>query len=95
MRDTSNQNPAQAATSALARATNSPDAVRGEGEIDTVRYGHVLRARKLVGVRGAGLSYDGNYYVRRVTHNISRGDYKQSFTVSREGTGATLPVVIP
>lgn len=95
MRDTSNQNPAQAATSALARATNSPDAVSGEGEIDAVRYGHVLRARKLVGVRGAGLSYDGNYYVRRVTHSITRGDYKQSFTVSREGTGATLPVVIP
>ena len=25
-------------------------------ELDAVRYGHVLRARKLVGVRGAGLS---------------------------------------
>jgi len=95
MRDTSNQNPAQAATSALARATTAPDPVRGEGEIDSVRYGNVLRARKLVGVRGAGLSYDGNYYVQRVTHTITRGDYKQSFTVSREGTGALLPVVIP
>ncbi|HEV2914392.1 MAG TPA: hypothetical protein VGX92_14035 [Pyrinomonadaceae bacterium] len=95
MRDTSNQNPARAATSALARSTNAPDAVTGEGEIDTVRYGHVLRARKLVGVRGAGFSYDGNYYVRRVTHTITRGDYQQSFAVSREGTGATLPVVIP
>jgi hypothetical protein len=94
MRDTSNQNPAQAATSALARATNAPDSVRGEGEIDTVRYGHVLRARQLVGMRGAGLSYNGNYYVRRVTHTITRGDYKQSFTVSREGTGATVPVII-
>jgi hypothetical protein len=95
MRDTSNQNPAQAATSALATATNAPDSVRGEGEIDSVRYGNVLRARKLVGVRGAGLSYDGNYYVQRVTHTITPGDYKQSFTASREGTGATLPVVIP
>ena len=77
------------------QSTNSPDSVTGDGEIDSVRYGHVLRARKLVGVRGAGLSYDGNYYVKRVTHTITRGDYKQSFTVSREGTGATLPVVIP
>ena len=94
-RDTSKQNPALAATSALARATNAPDSVRGEGEIDSVRYGKVLRARKLVGVRGAGLSYDGLYYVRRVTHTITRGDYQQSFTVSREGTGATLPAVIP
>lgn len=95
MRDTSNQNPLQAATSALARAMNAPDSVTGTGEIDSVRYGNVLRARKLVGVRGVGLSYDGNYYVKRVTHTITRGDYKQSFTVSREGTGATLPVVRP
>jgi hypothetical protein len=94
MRDTANQGPAQAATSALAAATNAPDAVTGQGEIDTVRYGNVLRARKLVGVRGAGMSYDGNYYVRSVTHTITRGDYKQSFNVSREGTGALLPVVI-
>jgi hypothetical protein len=95
MRDTSNQNPAQAATSALARATNAPDSVTGEGEIDSVRYGNALRARKLVGIRGAGLSYDGTYYVRRVTHTITLGDYKQNFTVSREGTGSLLPVVIP
>jgi hypothetical protein len=95
MRDTSNQNPAQAATSALARATNAPDAVRGEGEIDSVRYGKVLRARGIVGISHVGQAYDGNYYVRRVTHSISRGDYKQSFAVSREGTGALLPVVIP
>jgi hypothetical protein len=94
-RDTSSQNPAQAATSALASSTNAPDPVTGEGEIDSVRYGGVLRARKLVGVRGAGMSYDGNYYVRRVTHTITRGDYKQNFTVSREGTGATLPAVVP
>ena len=95
MRDTSNQNPAQAATSALARTTNTPDAVTGEGEIDSVRYGSVLRARKLVNVRGAGLSYDGTYYVKRVTHTITRGDYKQSFAISREGTGALLPIVAP
>ena len=55
----------------------------------------MLRARKLVNLRGAGLSYDGTYYVKRVTHTIMRGDYQQSFSVSREGTGALLPVVIP
>lgn len=94
-RDTSNQNPAQAATTALATATNAPDSVNGEGEIDSVRYGSVLRARKLVNVRGAGFSYDGTYYVKRVTHTITRGDYQQSFAVSREGTGALLPAVKP
>jgi hypothetical protein len=95
LRDTSNQNPAQAATSAIAAVTNSPDSVTGQGKVDTVRYGHVLRARKLVGVRGAGFSYDGNYFVRRVSHSIARGQYAQSFSLSREGTGALLPAVIP
>jgi hypothetical protein len=95
LRDSANQNPAQAATNALSRVTNAPDAVSGSGEIDSVRYGHVLRARKLVGIRGAGLAYDGNYYVKSVTHTLTIGDYKQSFSVSREGTGALLPVVVP
>jgi hypothetical protein len=94
-RDTANRNPLQAATAALASTSNAPDAVTGGGEINSVRYGNVLRARKLVGIRGAGLSYDGFYYVRRVTHTITPGDYKQSFQASREGTGALLPVVRP
>src|SRR5262249_30066108 len=95
MRDTANQNPAQAATTALARATRSPDSVRGEGELDSVRYGKVLRARKLVGVRGVGFTYDGLYYVRSVTHAIARGQYNQRFSTTREGTGSLSPVLIP
>ncbi|MCA1553166.1 MAG: hypothetical protein LC737_02180, partial [Chloroflexi bacterium] len=74
-RETANENPAQAATSAIVAVTNSPDSVRGDGELDAARYGSVLRARKLVGVRGVGLSYDGNYYVKRVSHSIARGEY--------------------
>jgi hypothetical protein len=50
-----------------------------------LRYGSVLRAHQLVGVRGAGSTYDGLYYVRTVTHNIKRGEFKQSFTLSRDG----------
>jgi len=61
--------------------------VTGNGEVDAVRYGSILRARRLVGVRGVGFSYNGLYYVRRVTHNIEPGKYTQSFTLSREGTG--------
>ncbi|HEX6288345.1 MAG TPA: hypothetical protein VFZ66_04100 [Herpetosiphonaceae bacterium] len=95
LRETANQNPAQAATASIAAATRSPDSVTGQGEVETVRYGSILRARKLVGVRGAGFTYNGNYYVRRVTHQIQRDRYTQSFTISREGTGALLPVVRP
>jgi len=96
LRDTAKQNPSQGANTAVAAVTNAPEAVSGEGELDTSRYGSVLRARRLVGVRGAGLSYDGNYYVRRVRHEITPGlSYSQQFTISREGTGALLPVVRP
>lgn len=85
----------QAALKALAKTSESSDAVTGTGELDGVRYGHVLRARKLVGVRGVGLSYDGNYYVKEVTHRIKVGEYKQSFTLTREGLGSLTPVVVP
>ncbi|UUZ47653.1 phage baseplate assembly protein V [Massilia sp. B-10] len=82
-RDSSNLNPVQAGLRAASSASQSSDAVTGTGEVDAVRYGQVLRARKLVGVRGVGFSYDGNYYVREVTHRIRRGEYKQSFSITR------------
>jgi hypothetical protein len=94
-RNTANQNPAKAATTAVAEATNVADAVTGEGELDAARYGRVLRARRVVGVRGAGLSYDGFWYVRGVTHQIGPGKYTQRFRISREGTGTSTPVVVP
>lgn len=93
LRDTANQNPAQAAALAIAAATNAADAVQGHGKLETVRFGSVLHARQLVGVRGAGFSYDGTYFVRRVKHTIARGVYTQDFTLSREGTGTLVPVV--
>jgi hypothetical protein len=95
LRNTANQNPLQAATTARAAVMRAPDSVTGEGELNTIYYGHILRARKLVGVRGAGLSYDGNYKVLRVTHTIARGEYTQRFSLSREGTGSPLPVIRP
>ena len=59
------------------------------------RYGRVLKARHLVGVRGAGPAFDGLHYVTKVTHSIKRGEYKQRFQLTREGLGATVPAVIP
>jgi len=95
LRQTANLNPAEAATAAVSTVSRAPDPITAQGELESVRYGHVLRARQTVGVRGAGLSYNGNYYVRRVTHTIARGEYTQKFTLSREGTGSLLPVVRP
>jgi hypothetical protein len=95
LRQSANETPGRAIASAVARVTNAPEPVTGTGSVDTSRYGSVLRARRLVGLRGAGLSYDGFYYLRQVTHHIERGKYTQSFTMTREGTGNLLPVVVP
>ena len=46
-----------------------------------------------MGVRGAGLPFDGLYYVKSVTHDIKRGEYKQSFTLARNGLVSTVPTV--
>jgi hypothetical protein len=87
------------AMQALGRAQGtteaSSDAVTAEGELDTTRYGDLLQARGLVGLRGAGLSYDGLYYVKRVSHTLRQGEYRQSFTLTREGVGSTVPAVLP
>ena len=69
------------------------DAISGSGSLSVPRYGSILRARMLVGVRGAGISYDGLYYVESVTHNLKRGEYKQNFTLSRDGLISQTPVV--
>jgi len=89
-------NVAQAYARAQATMDRSNDeVVTASGELDSMRYGDLLRPRSLVGLRGAGLLYDGFYYVKRVTHTISRGNYKQQFTLAREGLGTTTPVVRP
>jgi hypothetical protein len=95
LRNTANLNPAQALLASAAAATNAPEAFSAHGEVDTARYGAVLRARKPVGVRGAGRSNDGNWFVTQVTHEIAKDRYVQRFRLGREGSGALLPVVRP
>lgn len=86
-------NPAKAAQDILGILFNASDAITASGSLDVLRYGRVLRSRMLVGVRGAGLSYDGLYYVNSVTHTIKRGEYKQNFQLSRDGTISLTPKV--
>ena len=85
----------QSFAQAQAAADASVDVVTAEGELDTMRYGDLLQARALVGLRGAGYSYDGLWYVQRVKHLIQKEKYMQSFTLCREGLGSTVPAVIP
>jgi hypothetical protein len=67
---------------------SSESVVNASGTLDALRYGGLLTAPGIVGVRGVGYSYDGYYYVKNVNHQISRGEYKQNFTLTREGTGS-------
>ncbi len=85
MKDTAKMNPMQAISKGLSEAKKSQDAVTGSGSLNVLRYGRLLKSRKLVGVRGAGVAYDGLYYVSSVTSTLKRGDFRQSFNLTRNG----------
>jgi hypothetical protein len=93
VKGTDQASPLTAILMGLAEASRSSDAVFGSGTLDVLRYGHILKSRKLVGVRGGGQAFDGLYYVSKVTHNIKRGEYKQTFELKRNGLISTLPAV--
>jgi hypothetical protein len=93
--DTTRLSATEAAKRAFGIMMQSADAIEASGSLNVAAYGAVLRARMLVGVRGAGIAYDGFYYVDSVTHNIKRGEYKQSFRLSRDGLVTQTPVVVP
>jgi hypothetical protein len=75
--------PAQALMVGLAKTARAAEVISGSGSLDVMRYGRLLRARSLVEVRGAGMPHDGTHFVRSVTHQIKPGEYKQSFSLSR------------
>jgi hypothetical protein len=93
LEDTAHLPPAQALMKGLAWAGQHSDSVFGNGRLDVAKYGRLLKSRELVGVRGAGVPFDGLYYVKSVTHDIERGSYKQSFALARNGLISTLPTV--
>ena len=78
---------------ALLAGRGGADPVSATGAIDLTRYGKPMDARSLIGVRGAGLAYDGLYYVRSVTHTLGRGSWKQAFQLSRDGLVSNVPAV--
>lgn len=75
--------------------TSFDQVVTASGTLDALRYGRILKPRGGVDVRGAGEHYDGTYYVKNVTHKIDvrKGEYKQTFSLTREGVGTTTPLV--
>jgi hypothetical protein len=72
---------------------SNDDSITATGTLDPLRYNGLLRARAKVDLRGAGLTHDGTYVVRRVRHVIGAGSYTQDFTISRHDLGPLAPVV--
>jgi len=93
MKDTAKLPIGQAIMQGMARAVETADVVTGEGTLDVLRYGQILRSRSLVGMRGAGIAFDGMYYVDSATHRLKPGEYKQSFVLKRNALIANTPVV--
>lgn len=93
LKDTAKMSPGKALSKGLAEAAKSQDSVTARGELDVLRYGRILKARQLVGVRGVGLAYDGLYFVKSVTNKLKAGEFKQSFELTRNGLISLTPRV--
>jgi hypothetical protein len=93
MKETAKLSPMAAIMLGLAEASRSADAVTGSGSLNVTRYGRLLKARGLVGVRGVGTAFDGLYFVKSVTSAIKQGEFKQSFELTRNGLVSITPKV--
>lgn len=65
--------------------------IAARGEIDSAAYGAVLRAKKLVPVKGAGEAFSGVYYVTSVKHVFTPDGYAQHFTARRNAMAPSGP----
>lgn len=63
--------------------------VTGEGEINGNQYGHVLKPRGTVTIKGIAETYSGVYYVCHVKHSITAEGYVQYFRVKRNAIRPT------
>ena len=93
LKDTAKLSPLAALGRGVARAAGTSDVVEGSGTLDVLRYGRLLKARRLVGVRGAGTAFDGLYFVKSVTSTLKQGEFKQRFSLSRNGLVSITPRV--
>jgi phage protein D len=74
-------------TLAQAIADKSSFAILAEGEVGPAVG--ILRPGGFVNVRGAGRLLNGSYFVTRVTHTITRDEYKQRFEAQRNAATMT------
>lgn len=83
---------------AIARGLGSKgdtkDMVTADGSLNVLDYGRVLKAHRLVLVRGASPGYNGLYYVDSTATTMKRGEIKQTFKLKRDGLISNVPNVL-
>jgi hypothetical protein len=57
--------------------------IEATGEVETVLYGSVLRAKSLVPIKGVGEVFSGTYYITNVKHLFKTDKYTQQFRARR------------
>jgi phage protein D len=62
-------------------------AIVAHGELNTVAYGSILKAKQAVSVRGAGRQFSGDYYIMKVLHIFTGEGYTQKFSMRRNALG--------
>lgn len=91
--EAANLSAATALVRGFAYAAQHSSALKGSGSLDVLRYGRVLKAGRTVGVRGAGIAFDGMHYVDSVKSTATLDSLKQDFSLSRNGLLPTQPTV--
>jgi len=61
--------------------------ITAEGELNTVAYNGILKAKSPILVKGAGNQFSGRYYVDRVLHILTGDGYLQRFSLRRNALG--------
>jgi phage protein D len=61
--------------------------ITAHGALDGLRYGRVLRSKKLVTIKGLGRDHASNYYVRKVEHSLTSRTYTMNFEAVRNSVG--------
>lgn len=65
--------------------------IEANGEVDSMLYGSVLRARDLVPIKGVGEIFSGVYYLTKVKHVLTIDHYTQHFSARRNALAPSGP----
>jgi phage protein D len=57
--------------------------IEASGEVESVLYGAVLRAKNLLPIKGVGEVFSGSYYITHVKHSFQPDKYTQQFKARR------------